>query len=203
MSDRADSRSQCSADNQRCPRPLRVCLLRVAPLALLALAGLESAAAQNITEFPIPTPNSAPSGITLGPDGALWFTELNNIGRLDPTNPSAIFEYAVPTSKSEPNGIAVGPLVTGGPPAALWFTEAFASQIGRKLPTGNVIAEFAVTSGSAPQVIALGPDGALWFTERDSNKIGRITPAGALSEVSVPTSNSEPIGITAGPDGNL
>jgi hypothetical protein len=28
-----------------------------------------------ITEYPIPTPDSGPNGITAGPDGALWFTE--------------------------------------------------------------------------------------------------------------------------------
>lgn len=32
----------------------------------------------------MPTPNSEPSGITAGPDGALWFTEFdgNKIGRV-------------------------------------------------------------------------------------------------------------------------
>jgi hypothetical protein len=37
-----------------------------------------------ITEFPLPTPRSAPQGVTSGPDGAIWFTEFNagKIGRL-------------------------------------------------------------------------------------------------------------------------
>jgi hypothetical protein len=37
-----------------------------------------------ITEFPLPAPSSAPFGITLGPDGKVWFTESqgNNIGRI-------------------------------------------------------------------------------------------------------------------------
>jgi hypothetical protein len=35
-----------------------------------------------INEYPLPTANSSPSEITLGPDGALWFTENggNKIG---------------------------------------------------------------------------------------------------------------------------
>jgi streptogramin lyase len=43
-----------------------------------------SAAAGVITKFPIPIANSFPSGITTGPDGNLWFTELNanQIGRI-------------------------------------------------------------------------------------------------------------------------
>jgi uncharacterized protein (TIGR03437 family) len=38
----------------------------------------------SITEFPIPTQASNPSGITVGPDGNIWFTELGSkkIGRL-------------------------------------------------------------------------------------------------------------------------
>jgi hypothetical protein len=37
-----------------------------------------------ITEFPVPTANSYPTGITAGADGAIWFTEnnANKIGRL-------------------------------------------------------------------------------------------------------------------------
>lgn len=39
--------------------------------------------AQTITEFPIPTANGEPFGITAGPDGALWFAEgVGQIGRI-------------------------------------------------------------------------------------------------------------------------
>jgi streptogramin lyase len=43
-----------------------------------------SASAQTITEFTIPTELSGPASITVGPDGALWFTEneANKIGRI-------------------------------------------------------------------------------------------------------------------------
>jgi streptogramin lyase len=39
----------------------------------------------DIFEFPIPTPNARPIGITQGPDGAVWFAEngANKIGRFD------------------------------------------------------------------------------------------------------------------------
>src|SRR6266567_2497852 len=46
-----------------------------------------------ITEFPIPTPSSGPSGIASAPDGALWFAERfgNKIGRI--TTSGAITEF--------------------------------------------------------------------------------------------------------------
>jgi len=39
-----------------------------------------------VTEYPVPTPDSQPSGITVGPDGNIWFTEAraSKIGRFIP-----------------------------------------------------------------------------------------------------------------------
>ncbi len=50
-------------------------------MTVLLLASARTAAAQTITEFPIPT---AAASIVAGPDGALWFTEYNRnkIGRI-------------------------------------------------------------------------------------------------------------------------
>jgi virginiamycin B lyase len=152
-----------------------------------------------ITEFPIPTPSSGPQGITLGPDGALWFTEAasnaNKIGRI--TTAGAITEFPIPTPGSGPPGI------TSGPDGALWFTELIGNKIGR-ITTAGVITEFPIpTPQSNSTAITAGPDGALWFTESQTNKIGRITTAGVITEFPIPTANSGPSGITAGPDGAL
>ncbi len=71
-----------------------------------------------VTVYPVLTGNSAPSYITAGPDGALWFTEQNgnNIGRI--TTAGVVTEYPVPTANSrQPEGTA------SGPDGALWFTE--------------------------------------------------------------------------------
>lgn len=56
----------------------------VVAVAALVFCGSGPATAQTITEFPIPTAASIPIGMTVGPDGALWFVEGkgNNIGRL-------------------------------------------------------------------------------------------------------------------------
>src|SRR5258708_39553527 len=58
--------------------------LTLALAVLLAVsAGHRPTAAQTFTEFPTPTANANPRGITRGPDGALWFTEVDatNHGR--------------------------------------------------------------------------------------------------------------------------
>jgi virginiamycin B lyase len=64
-------------------------------------------------------------GITAGPDGAMWFTELepNRIGRI--MLDGVATEYEIPTPRSEPSSIV------SGPDGALWFVETNANQIGR------------------------------------------------------------------------
>ncbi len=83
------------------------------------------AKAGTITEFPLPAPGSAPFGITLGPDGKVWFTESsgNKIGRI--TTSGIITQFPVPTSGSLPFGI------TTGRGQKVWFTELVGNNIGR------------------------------------------------------------------------
>jgi streptogramin lyase len=82
----------------------------------------------NITEFPIPTLNSLPAGITTGPDGNVWFTEssADQLGRITMTG--AVTEFPVRTPNSSPGDI------TSGPGGTLWFTESSVNKIGRITP---------------------------------------------------------------------
>jgi len=152
----------------------------------------------SIIEFPIPTNNSQPHGITSGPDGNLWFTEFvaSKIGRITPDG--TITEFIPPTSNSKPVGIVLGP------DGNLWFTEYGVNKIGRITP-GGIFTDFILpTAYSYPLDITLGPDGNLWFTEGGGNKIGRITPSGTITEFSTPYNIPyAPASITTGPDGNL
>jgi len=165
------------------------------------LAGMPAvlpAQSVSFTEYAVPTPSSRPSGIAVGPDGALWFTEYsgNKIGRI--TTTGAVTEFAIPTANAYPGAI------TAGPDGALWFTE-YTGNIGR-ITTAGAITEFAIpTANESAYGITAGPDGALWFTEYyPKAQIGRITTAGAITEFASPdTLSPSPFGITAGPDGAL
>jgi streptogramin lyase len=151
-----------------------------------------------ITEYAL-SAGSNPLGITLGPDGALWFTEYgptNKIGRI--TLVGAITEFPIPAG---PTPLAYG--ITTGPDGNLWFVENGRNMV-TKLTTSGVFTEYPIpTASSAPTNIAQGPDGNLWFTEANGNNIGRISPAGSISEFAVPTAEAQPSGITRGPDGAL
>jgi streptogramin lyase len=86
-----------------------------------------------LTEFPLPTSKANPIGITLGNDGALWFTEADasKIGRI--TAAGAITEFSTPTPNSKPYGIASLPGECGPGHGDIWFTEFAANKIGRML----------------------------------------------------------------------
>jgi streptogramin lyase len=174
----------------RCQRALFVLIMVLGAVAGLVGQGL----AQTVTEFPIPTAGSLPSGITVGPDGALWFTEsgAGKIGRI--TTAGAITEFPLPTPTSQPNGI------TTGPDGALWFAESLGG-VGR-MTTAGATAEFPVFG--LPYDITTGPGGELWFTSTEihENSIGSISTAGMVGGITM-GGLGIPFGITTGPDGLL
>lgn len=145
-----------------------------------------------ITEFASPSGASSLGGITLGPDGNLWFTEASAIGRITPAG--QITEFPVPTPQSVPWGI------TKGPDGNLWFTESFGNNVGRMTPTGQV-QEFSVGFGTNPVGITAGPDGNLWYIDNAFNRIGQITLDGHVTEFPVTAGGLYEIAV--GPDGNL
>ena len=157
-----------------------------------------------VSEFPVPTFQSAPWEIAAGPDGNLWFTELlgNKIGRI--TTDGEITEFPVPTPASRPNTIRPGPdpnparncavqrrrlgeeafiarygsfggcVATLAATKTLWFSELLGNKIGQ-ITTGGDIFEFPLPSAnSQPNGVAEGPDGAVWFAEQVGNRIGRL-----------------------------
>ncbi len=153
--------------------------------------------AGTITEFPLPS-TAQPLLIAAGPDGNLWFSEVDTgkIGRI--TTGGTVTEFAIPTASSQPTGIAAGP------DGALWFAEAGAKNVGR-ITTSGSISEFQVTTnamGLGPSGVVVGPDGALWFLAANDNLVDRITttsnPIGVtLVSAILPSSRSIEVGATA------
>jgi len=180
--------------------------------------GMINATTHAVTEFNVPTQDANPTGITVGPDGNLWFTEEmgDKIGMINPTS-HAISEFALPTPNALPARI------TAGPDGNLWFTETGAKQIGMINPATDAISEFSVPV--ATFAITAGPDGNLWFTDAGGvstvnsdpgggplflffpdrgNVIGMFNPVThAVTEFAVPTQEPQFGAITTGPDGNL
>ncbi|HEV3448748.1 MAG TPA: hypothetical protein VG099_29190, partial [Gemmataceae bacterium] len=142
-------------------------------------------------------------GITVGPDGNLWFTETK-VDRVANTNST------LTTINEFSTGITAGAApvnIVTGPDGALWFTEAnnaATGAIGRITTAGIVTNEFLLPGpgNNDPEDITVGPDGALWFTEAGTAQIGRITTAGVVTTFALPV-GSDPQGISTGPFGLL
>jgi virginiamycin B lyase len=130
---------------------------------------------------------SAPNGITLGPDGALWFTNNanNSIGRI--TTAGSVTSYTDATISGS-GGIAVGS------DGALWFTNFRNGSIGR-ITTAGRVTNYTDASINIPDTIAPGPDGALWFTNHGNGSIGRITTT-VTPGINLLTPTSGPKGTT-------
>ena len=114
-----------------------------------------------ISSFTVPTANAAPSGITAGPNGNLWFTELNadKIGEINPTT-HAISEFSLPAGSGGPVNIAAGP------DGNLWFGQK-THEIGEINPTTHAISEFTepLCCYVGTAAITAGPDGNVWFSQ--------------------------------------
>jgi streptogramin lyase len=147
-------------------------------------------------EYPVPTPNAEPDGITAGPgDGNLWFTEENGdkIGAISADG--GVREYSIATTGAKAQGITVGP------DGALWFAEETPSQIGR-MTTNGMLVEYPVGNGTGPVHVA--SDGrAVWFTQSTANEIGRIALDGGVTEYPLPTPGATPGDVAIGPCGSI
>ena len=84
-----------------------------------------------ITEYPIPTSDAFAADITVGPDGAIWFTESsgNKIGRV--TTSGQLTEFPLATPDSLP-----GPIVAGRD-GAIYFAETNTNVITRMTTSGR------------------------------------------------------------------
>jgi streptogramin lyase len=123
----------------------------------------------------LPTAHASPTGINLGPDGALWVTEetQNRIARV--TTAGAVTESVLPRGEAPGLGIATGP------DGALWFTDRGAGAVGR-ITTAGVLSRFPIGTGSMPLGICSGPLQSLWVTRYGTGEVDRVGPDGWWQE---------------------
>jgi streptogramin lyase len=155
----------------------------------------------SLTEVPVPTPNAAPTDLTIALDGSLWFTEknANKVARL--TSAGVFTEYAVPTASSAPEWI------TAAPSGYVWFTERYGRKIGRIHYSGGPVAEFAVPgTGAFATAITTDASGKVWIAlnqQPNVARIGSISSTGVITLLPTGASQTMITSLVKGPDGNL
>ena len=111
-----------------------------------------------------------PTGITQGPDGAVWVTEssagftgLETWAAMAHISPSGdVREFPLRNSNADPREIVTGP------DGNLWFTENNAHRIARLTPAG-ALNETTLHTQNGPTFIAPGPD-RLWVGEKGAKE---------------------------------
>ncbi len=145
----------------------------------------------NINAGPVQFYNGSPAEITTGPDGNLWFTNLqasqysgNFVGKI--TTAGVVTTY---TTGDAPMAIVAGA-------NNLWVTES--SHVA-KISTSGIETQYALKNGGSAG-ITVGANAQIWFTSSDG--LATITNAGVVTNYAFP-SFVLPSGLTSGPDGNL
>jgi streptogramin lyase len=155
-------------------------------------------------QIPVPTPPGNlyvhPEGVTLGPDGNVWFSATNGyVGYI--TTSGFIQLYQIDT---QPNVAAEFTSIVTGPDGNLWATENRTDndRVWRINTVGGGTVMATLLHSARPNSIIAGPDSALWFTETNVNRIGRVATSGGLLEYAGP-SGSNPQQIVKGNSGDL
>lgn len=176
------------------------------PIIMARIARLDMADA--FQQFDVPFPmNAEPFGMTLGPDGNVWFTEFYE-GRIGRVTPQGVFsDFSLGAGVHRPSGLAFGP------DGNIWVVESAGLTIERVSPSGALLDTFSLST-MLPFHITAGPDGAMWFVDAQ-NQIGRIDMSGNIKTWQLPCLIPN-VGdfcgpgyfegdtdIVAGPDGNL
>ena len=214
---------------------MKTALVTLAVLVALASAAVGLSVGRASTGFSIrmfrAAAIAAPVSVTVGNDGALWFTNetTRSVGRITlgglltafpayaGSAPGAITTGGGGALWVFGNGSALARMTADGamteypvlsavnsasaPDGALWFTTGGES-IGRMTPSGDVTLFVEQRKLRGTYGIAPGPDDAMWVTNYLGGSIARVDAAGAVTTFVAPCIRY-PMGITKGPDGAL
>ena len=144
-----------------------------------------------IKEYPTHTPNANPHGITVAPDGTVWFTgNYSMIGRIDPKT-DQVEEILVPRG---PNGEEMGShTIIVARSGKIWFTEHRKGSISSYDPETRQFKRYALEPGTTPYGMLEHGDDIFWFALDSGSKVGFLNAkTGEIKTFPTPTKNSVP-----------
>ena len=130
-----------------------------------------------VTEYALPSTGAWANGITVTPDGSVWFGEqaLPGVAQYDPTS-GQLTEYkwscyATPQT-SGPITSIWGVAQWNG---RIWVTDGDGNRLIGLDPTDGSLTYVNTTSASFPYLLTPAPDGSLWFTTLSTKpQLGRL-----------------------------
>lgn len=147
--------------------------------------------------------NGAVTSLTRGPDGNLWFTDGNYIGRITPQG--KITEFAAPPTPApfqdqfDPTELMLGP------DGNLWYVNTNGNKIGRVTPQGQFSTFTLPDHYYIPGPLIHGAHGSLWFPMQSGGYMGRITAQHTVQLLRWPSKQTQgPANeMVLGPNGKL
>ena len=136
---------------------------------------------------------SSGGGITLGPDGNVWYVEYSNVASISPSGTIAEYVY------TDGNSGNAGGIATGAD-GNLWVAEAAAEKLDVVNPSTGAMTSDIIHQLCQPSGVAEGTDGNIYTA--CGQFLVRFTTAGAELDISNSSgANGAPDDIAPGPGG--
>jgi virginiamycin B lyase len=149
-------------------------------------------------EYAIPEQNAFPVGLTIGPDGEVWYYDpvQHKIGRVAQDGSITAFEGP---QKLNPGLSATG--MAAGLDNSLWFTDIGQNALFKFDLRTKAWKRYDIPTPTAhPQSVRVARDGSVWFMMTAIGKLGRFKD-GAFTTVDL--KNERPAGIHVAEDQSL
>ncbi|HEV2583902.1 MAG TPA: hypothetical protein VGT44_23815, partial [Ktedonobacteraceae bacterium] len=156
-------------------------------------------------EFPTPSANSQPYGITVDSHNNVWFAENNSsVARIgEYTAQGKMNEYTI---RSNPPGGLTPHMITVDHNGNIWWTEGWVGMIGelqvsQAVPgTNKGVTEYSYPApcgscgGTHASGISVDTNGNVWFSDALQDIIASfpVSGNGSFTEYNVPTQNGHP-----------
>jgi len=154
------------------------------------VGGAVGATGHGCTEFPLANQHASLGGITSGPDGDVWFTELGAHAVAKINGSGCVTEYSMSSN-------SISSALTSTPDGHIWFAGV-QDLITRMATDGTMVRPFTV-SAVLVRTLVVGPDGNIWYP--DGSKVSRLAPDGTVTSYTLHSNASAPSGIAVGSGG--
>ena len=172
---------------------LWVTLLGTGAVDRIDTSAVSAGTLDGVSNYFLPGPGSAPEGITVGPDDAVWIADYGaeELVRVDTTT-----VVSDPSDAITDSPVGASPLwISSAGDGGLWFTDNSDDELVRFDPATDTSQAFGSAQGVTGDATADAQDanGNLWFTEFDATKVGEATTgSGPVTTTPPPGSGTAP-----------